>query len=306
MAAKKQNKKTNSKTQQSDFYQEITDQIIEALESGVKPWACPWEVSSNSGMPENFATGNEYSGVNIMLLWMSAQKNSFSSNQWLTFKQARDLGGNVIKGERGTRITFYKTFDKEVIVDGKPEKEVVPVMKTFIVFNLDQVEGIERNDLVASVVERKEVDLREDIEAFFSATQAKISYVGQRAFYRPSTDEIYIPERDRFSSSSDLYATVMHELTHWTGSKNRLDRTKGQRFGDQDYAFEELVAELGSAFLMADFGILGEVQHESYIASWLEVLKNDNRFVFRAASQASKAHKYLKDFLVADEKQSAN
>ena len=290
----KTTKKTVKKTSR-DFHQEVTNQIIEALESGIKPWTCPWDVTQSDGLPYNFSTGNTYSGMNIMLLWMSAQMNRFGSNQWLTFKQALDLGGNVIKGEKGTHITFYKSLEKEKIVNGKEEKETIPMLKTFVVFNLDQIEGITKP--VPKTALKSELDLRDDVEDFFKATGATINYVGQKAFFRPSTDEIVIPERERFQSTDDLYATVMHELTHWTGHQSRLNRKKGTKFGDKDYAFEELVAELGSAFLMADFGMVGEVQHESYIASWLEVLKNDKRFIFKAASQASKAFTHLKEYV---------
>ncbi|WP_299139149.1 ArdC family protein [uncultured Vibrio sp.] len=290
----KSTKKTVSKTPR-DFHQEVTNQIIEALEAGVKPWSCPWDVTQSDGLPYNFSTGNTYSGMNVMLLWMSAQMNQFSSNQWLTFKQALDLGGNVIKGEKGTHITFYKSLEKEKTVNGKEKIETIPMLKTFVVFNLDQIEGITKPEPKTDLI--GELDLREDVEDFFKATGATINYVGQKAFFRPSTDEIVIPERERFESTANLYATVMHELTHWTGHKSRLNRTKGSKFGDKDYAFEELVAELGSAFLMADFGIVGDVQHESYIANWLEVLKNDKRFIFKAASQASKAFTHLKEYV---------
>lgn len=302
MAINKNNKlaqKKHTEKPKTDFYQVVTDQVIEALEAGVKPWACPWDVTQSSGLPENFSTGNEYTGMNVMLLWMSAQMNQFGSNQWLTFKQAQALGGNVIKGEKGTHIFFYKMLEKEKIVNGKEKKEEIPMLKTFVVFNLDQIEGVEKTE-PQEIVVRDPLELRQDIEFFFEATGAKISYSGQKAFYRPSTDEIVIPDRERFDSTANLYATVMHELTHWTGHKSRLERTKGSKFGSKDYAFEELIAELGAAFLMADFGIVGEVQHESYIACWLEVLKGDKRYIFQAASKATKAHKYLKQCLESE------
>ncbi|KFA96686.1 ArdC family protein [Vibrio sp. ER1A] len=278
-----------------DFYQEVTNQIIEALEQGIKPWSCPWDVTQASGMPTNFMTQKEYQGMNIMLLWMSAQMNRFSSSKWLTFKQAKELGGQVRKGEKGTHIFFYKMVEKKSNEGNGDEKEAYPMLKTFVVFNLDQVEGL--SDTNSETVVRDEVTLIDEVEHFIRSTEAKISYCGQKAFFRPSTDEVVIPEHDRFHSTADLYATIMHELTHWTGHKTRLDRDSKGKFGSKDYAFEELIAELGAAFLMADFGIIGEVQHESYIASWLEVLKNDKRYIFKAATQASKAHQYLKAFL---------
>ncbi|WP_234498157.1 ArdC family protein [Vibrio maritimus] len=280
----------------TDFYQEVTNQIIEALEQGIKPWSCPWEVSQASGIPSNFSTHSEYQGMNIMLLWMSAQMHRFSSSQWLTFKQAKALGGQVRKGEKGTHIFFYKTVEKTGVNEkGKEVEESYPMLKTYCVFNLDQVEGIER-PVTIEAQDNHDIETLDNVEAFIAQTGASISYHGQKAYFRPSTDEIVIPERERFHHTADLYATIMHELTHWTGHWSRLNRESKGRFGSKDYAFEELVAELGAAFLMADFGITGDVQHESYIASWLEVLKNDKRYIFKAAAQASKAHQYLKAF----------
>ncbi|MDK9770104.1 ArdC family protein [Vibrio sp. B181a] len=286
-------KKTNR-----DFYQDVTNQIIEALELGIKPWSCPWDMTQSSGIPSNSDTGKEYQGMNIMLLWMSAQMNRFSSSQWLTFKQAKSLGGQVRKGEKGTHIFFYKQVEKKS-KDLKDENDTYSMLKTYVVFNLDQIDGIDSENNMENVV-RDDVTLVDEVECFIDSLGAKISYSGQKAFYRPSTDEVVIPERQRFHSTDDLYATIMHELTHWTGHSTRLDRDNKGKFGSKDYAFEELIAELGAAFLMADFGFIGKVQHESYIASWLEVLKNDKRYIFKAAAQASKAHQYLKALVEQD------
>ncbi|GAL13174.1 antirestriction protein [Vibrio astriarenae] len=288
-----------------DFYQEITNQIIEALEQGITPWSCPWDEEQANGIPSNFSTKSSYQGMNIMLLWMSAYKNSFSSSKWLTFKQAKTLGGQVRKGEKGTRIFFYKMVEKKEQGSGKEESDFYPVLKNYAVFNLDQIDGIEDENNEKKVVIRDKVTLLDDVEQFITHTEATIRYTGQKAFFRPSSDEIVIPERDRFHSSADLYATILHELTHWTGHKNRLGREFKGKFGTKDYAFEELIAELGSAFLMADLGIDGDVQHDSYIASWLTALKNDKRYIFKAAAQASKAHQYLKALTEAPEQLNA-
>lgn len=273
----------------SDFYQEITNQIIEALEAGVKPWVCPWDRTRANGLPSNVTTGNFYNGLNIMLLWMSAGKQGFSSSSWLTAKQANALGGWVRKGEKGTRIFFYKMVQKS---DSEDENETYPMLKTFYVFNTDQIENV-KFDRPSEDVTRNDVERLQHVEDFIGQTGASISYRGQRAFFRPSTDEIVIPETNRFNSTSDLYATILHELCHWSGSESRLNRDLKGEFGSKDYAFEELVAELGSSFLMADLGIVGDVQHESYIASWLKALKGDKRYIFKAASLASKAHQFL-------------
>lgn len=280
-----------------DFYQQITNQIIEALESGVKPWVCPWDKTEQSGMPSNASTGALYNGMNIMLLWMSATMQSFSSSSWMTFKQAKEKGGQVRKGEKGTHIFFYNMIEKTD--KGTDEVERYAMLKTYSVFNIDQIDGLPESMYcpVATIDDEVPVRSLEHVEYFLNATGASIVYNGQRAFYRPSTDEIVIPDLHRFSTTEDAYATTLHELTHWTGHKSRLERKNGNAFGSKDYAFEELVAELGSVFLMADLGIVGEVQHESYIANWLTALKDDKRYIFKAASQASKAHQFLRNLV---------
>jgi antirestriction protein ArdC len=270
----------------------VTDSIIASLENGVKPWACPWDLQGCSDMPYSFKSKAQYSGINILLLWASATEQAHKCAAWLTYKQATEMGGQVRKGEKGTQIIFYKQFNKK---DQETEEEkMIPVMKTYTVFNIDQIDGIEETPR-AHNDSSEPLDFSDyvHVDDAIKATGAKITEMGAKAFYRPSTDEIYVPPRDRFNSVADFYATTLHELTHWTGGKARLDRVKGKRFGDDAYAFEELVAELGSAFLMADFCIDGEVQHERYIADWLTALKNDKKFIFQAASFASKAHKYI-------------
>ncbi|MGR6830870.1 ArdC family protein [Aliivibrio wodanis] len=285
--------KTHTKSK-PDFYQQITNQIIEALESGVKPWVCPWNKTEQSGIPSNASTGALYNGMNIMLLWMSATMQGFSSSSWMTFKQAKEKGGQVRKGEKGTHIFFYNMIEKKE--KGSDEIERYAMLKTYTVFNLDQIDGLldSMRSHVVTASETSTICSLEHVEHFLNATGASIVYNGQCAFYRPSTDEIVIPDMSRFSSTEDLYATTLHELTHWTGHKTRLERKNNNVFGSKDYAFEELIAELGSVFLMADLGIVGEVQHESYIANWLTALKDDKRYIFKAASQASKAHQFLR------------
>ncbi len=265
----------------ADFYQEITDRIISALEAGVTPWACPWEVELANGLPFNASTGHFYSGMNTVLLWSSAMEQRFTSSAWLTMKQANKLGGRIRKGEKSTPLFFYSMVEKEKD-DGK--KEEYPMLKIYRVFNLDQIEGLSEDYVPEARTQR--------VDEFVASTGAYIEHYGQKAFYRPSVDKIVMPETP-FRSTDDYYATLLHELTHWTGAKQRLDRKGGAVFGDKDYAFEELVAELGSAFLLAELGVTGTVQHDSYIASWLKALKNDKRYIFKAASQASKAHQYL-------------
>ncbi|WP_191923807.1 ArdC family protein [Pantoea agglomerans] len=281
--------KTKFSKTKTDIYQTVTDSIISALEAGVKPWSCPWQrVPGISGLPSNYSTGAAYSGMNIMLLWSSASHQGFSDSRWMTYKQAQAEGGQVRKGEHGTTAIFYSTLEKE---NDAGEIDYIPMLKTFTVFNVEQIDGLPLSDEAVCPAETFEPLLR--AEALFRNSGATIIEKGHNAFFQPSTDEIWLPERYLFSDAASFYATGLHELVHWSGGKKRLNREMKGKFGSADYAEEELVAELGSAFLMADLGIVGEVQHESYIASWLQALKNDKRYVFIAVSAASKAHSYL-------------
>lgn len=208
----------------------------------------------------------------------------------MTYKQAQAVGGQVRKGEHGTTAIFYRTLEKEN-EDG--EIDQIPMLKTFTVFNVEQIDGLPLTTEVVSPTETFEP--LPQVENLLRRSGARIVEKGQNAFFKPSTDEIWLPERHLFSDAANFYAIGLHELVHWSGAKNRLNREMKGGFGSEDYAFEELIAEVGSAFLMADLGIVGEVQHESYIASWLKALKNDKRYIFKAASAASKAHRYLMD-----------
>jgi antirestriction protein ArdC len=283
--------KTKFSKSKTDIYQTVTDSIISALETGVKPWSCPWQrVPGMSGLPSNYSTGMAYSGMNIMLLWSSASEQGFSDSRWMTYKQAQAEGGQVRKGEHGTTAIFYTMLERE---NDEGETDYIPMLKTFTVFNVEQIDGLPLSD--EAVFPAETFEPLPQAEALFRNSGATIIEKGQNAFFAPSTDEIHLPERRLFSDAANFYATGMHELVHWSGAKSRLNREMKGKFGSEDYAFEELIAELGSAFLMADLGIVGEVQHESYIASWLKALKNDKRYIFKAASAASKAHRYLMD-----------
>ena len=283
--------KTKFSKAKTDIYQAITNKIIAALEAGVKPWSCPWKrVQGMSGLPSNFATGIAYSGMNIMLLWCSASEQGFCDSRWMTYKQAQAVGGQVRKGEHGTTAIFYTILEKEN-EDG--EIDQIPMLKTFNVFNVEQIDGLPLT--TETISPETTFDPLPQAENLFRKSGANIIEKGQNAFFSPSTDEVWLPERHLFADAANFYATGLHELAHWSGGKKRLSREMKGQFGSEDYAFEELIAELGSAFLMTDLGIVGEVQHESYIASWLKALKNDKRYIFKAVSAASKAHRYLMD-----------
>jgi antirestriction protein ArdC len=267
-------------------YDSVTNRIIEKLEAGIVPWVKPWSVA-NAGADRNAISKKEYSGVNRLILGMSG----YSSPIWASFKQWQELGGNVKKGEKGTQIVFYSPIQKESInASGETESSVYHCLKAYYVFNADQIEGVEFEKPAQSDKVFNPVPALDDR---IIKTGAQISHGGGRAFYRPSTDSITLPEKSTFLSESHYYATALHELTHWSGASHRLDRTKGKRFADAAYSFEELVAEMGAAFLCADYGISGELQHADYIGHWLKCLKDDNKAIFNAAALAQKAADYI-------------
>lgn len=276
--------KTKFSKTKTDIYQTVTDSIIATLETGVKPWACPWQRTPGmSGLPSNYATGMGYSGMNIMLLWCSASEQGFNDSRWMTFKQAKAEGGQVRKGEHGTTAIFYTMLERE---NNEGETDYIPMFKTFTVFNVEQIDRLPLSD--EAVFPPETFEPLPQVEALFRNSGATIIEKGQNAFFAPSTDEIHLPERRLFSDAVNFYATGLHELVHWSGAKSRLNREMKGKFGSEGYAFEELIDELGSAFLVADLGIAGEVQHESYIASWLKALKNDKRYILRPPARHQK------------------
>jgi len=268
-------------------YDSVTNNIIAKLEQGIAPWIKPWQAGS-TGADRNAISKKEYQGVNRLILGMSG----YSSPVWASFKQWQDLGATVKKGERGTQIVFYSQVAKKEIKenDPNPENSTYAMLKAYYVFNIDQVEGIEYEKPAPQLPDFNPIPALEDRIA---KTGAQISHGGGRAFYRPSTDSITLPEKNTFISENHYYATALHELTHWSGAPHRLDRTKGKRFADTAYAFEELVAEMGAAFLCADYGIQGDLQHADYIGNWLQCLKNDNKAIFNASALAQKAADYI-------------
>lgn len=256
---------------------EITKRILAELEQGVVPWVKPWAVPS----PYNAATQHRYSGVNVILLWDAP----YQRPAWLTFRQATTLGGRVKKGEHATPIVYVSTITK---TEGDEEKEI-SYLRRYHVFNVDQVEGLPGN-LYAAAPARSE----RRIEEFFVGISADVRHGGTAAYYNPRDDYIQLPHPEHFTWSDRYYATRLHESVHWTGHDTRLKRQRGERFGDSAYAFEELVAELGSAFLSAELGLPTELHHADYIGSWVKLLQDYNRAILSAASHASLAAEYLK------------
>lgn len=279
----KTRKKSTAKVRK-DLYQEVTNSILKQLEKGVPPWIQPWNAGKVT-LPENALTGKRYRGVNILLLWGSAAEKGFSSNRWMTFKQAQALGATVKKGEKSTLTVYFKMMTVEDQESG--EEKLIPFLKANQLFNAEQCEGLDLDNREQPIFERSEID------AFVEKTGAVIRHGGPKAFYSVAGDAIQMPDREAFVSEDSYHATRFHELTHWTGASHRLNRIFGKRFGDKAYSMEELVAEMGSAFLCAELGVTGELRHASYLQSWIDVLRADKKAIFTASKAAIKAAEYL-------------
>jgi antirestriction protein ArdC len=283
-----------------DLYQQVTSKIIEDMERGVRPWLKPWSASNVGAAPilPRRHNGIPYQGVNIFLLWGEAMARGYTATIWMTFRQALEFGAHVRKGETGTLVVFADRLTRTEDGDnGERVHRSVPYLKSYTVFNVEQIDGLPAKYLPEPSAPTA-VDMRHaQAEGFIAATRAIIRFGGDRAFYAPAFDVIQLPPVQAFRDAESYYSTVLHELTHWTGHPSRCARKlNGQRFGSESYAFEELVAELGSAFLCAELGIAPEVRddHAAYLANWLAVLKQDKRAIFAAASQAQHAADYLR------------
>jgi antirestriction protein ArdC len=282
-----------------DAYQTITDQIIGLIETHGANWVKPWVGNGGTAKrPISVSTGKPYQGCNPLLLWAAG----FSDHRWGTYKAWQEKGCQVKAGQKaGAHIVFFKALDIKDRESG--EDKTIPFLRTVAVFNAEQVDGAE--PLVESAPESPaEADERVAAAlAFARNTGANVNVVAgsDSAYYAPLSDKIVVPAITDFigtatSSSQEAYAgTILHELVHWSGHRSRLDRLKAASFGDEDYATEELVAELGATFLCADLQISAEPRpdHAQYLASWLKKLKNDKRLIVRAASAASKAANFL-------------
>ncbi|MFN3858791.1 MAG: ArdC family protein [Caulobacter sp.] len=286
------------------IYQDVTESIVSSISAGAPAFVMPWHHASQQNcQPVNVLTGKPYRGINVLALWTASRAMSFGTGCWATFRQWQNLGASVKRGECGTQIVFHQP---KIRRDGNEESpsgadsETRWVARTFRVFNADQVTGWAppeptRSDLVASI---------DDADRFVAATCALIAHGGSVACYRPGTDDVLMPAKEAFTGSSTstpteaYYATLLHELTHWSGASHRLNRSFGKQFGDDAYAFEELVAELGAAFLCAQLGIANEPRpdHAAYLAQWLKILGSDTRAIFTAARLAQEAADYLSAF----------
>ena len=276
---------TNEK---QDAYEKITNRIVESLEKGTAPWVRPWNCVGK-GQPHNGHSGYEYRGINVVLCWSSG----FSDSRWYTFLQVKGYGtSHVRKGSHGTPIVKWTILERENATTGKVEK--IPMLRTYTVFNHEQIEWDPAfMPATPAPVAIEPGASHEAAAELLARSGAKVSHGGNQAFYSRATDAITLPPVAAFTDLPSYWATALHELTHWTGHESRNNRTFGKRFGDQAYAFEELVAEMGAAFLCDAVGIAGKLQHTEYIANWIRVLKGDKRAIFTAASQARKACEFL-------------
>lgn len=296
----------------TDLFQRVTDKIITVLEQGTLPWRKPWKTEKHSQaalcFPVNAITGRAYSGMNVVLLWMDAAEKGFSSNRWLTFGQALEVGGNVRKGEKATLVTFYKPeqppIDEPAMHQCHENAGALKSQRSFMtsnhLFNVEQCENLPEKLMLRHSVELPDQHLLSIARADQIVANSGVRVIHKfqsHSFYRPQSDTITLPARTQFDSQATYYSTMMHELVHSTGHESRLARdgivSCSRKFGDPVYALEELVAEFGAAFLCAELGLNLEVQHESYIASWLKVLRGDNRAIFKACRLAREAFEYL-------------
>lgn len=284
----------------TNLYDDVTARIVAELEAGRFPWVQPWGPvdggGAATGIPRNALTRRHYSGVNILILWGAVIEHGHASQGWLTFRQALEAGGSVRKGECGTTVVYADRFvpdaEKVRAVETGADPKAIPFLKRFTLFNVAQCDGL-RPDLAPDPVplaEREIVPVAEDVIA---ASGIEFRVGGNQAFYVPAHDYVQVPPQPAFFEQINYYRTALHELTHATGHASRLDRKLVTGFGTRDYAREELIAELGSAFLCAALGIAPTVRHADYLGSWLDVLREDDRAIFRAASAASKAADWL-------------
>ena len=271
----------------------ITDQIIEGLENAIK-FDKPWIGGNGIAVPKNHTTGRSYRGINVLNLWLAASLKGYKTGLWGSEKQWKTKGGKLrdgVKHKDGEFCIFYKLqgITEKNKNTGEKTFKKIPLFRYSIIFNFDQIEGIE--------IEKPDLDPIEEnetAEKIINGTKATIKYGGEQAGYYPGSDEIVMPDRETFKSTTGFYNTIFHELSHWTGSENRLDRGMADMFGSEGYAIEELIAELSAAFICGNIGIAANIQNNSaYIKSWLKKLREDKNYIFQAASKADKSCQYI-------------
>jgi antirestriction protein ArdC len=283
----------------TDLYTRVTDAILADLEKGVRPWLRPWNAGHAAGPAARplRADGRPYKGINVLMLWAAAMTQNFTAPIWMTFRQAKELNGAVRKGSKGSLVVYADRITRaETTHDGEERERDIYFMKGYTVFNVEQIEGLPAHFYATTAARLEPAQRIATADRFFAGTRADIRHGGDQAYYACGADYVQMPPFAAFRDAESYYATLAHEMTHWTRHASRLDRDFGRRkFGDEGYSREELVAEIGAAVICCDLGITPEVRddHAAYIASWLKVLKNDKRAIFRAAALAQKAVDYL-------------
>lgn len=297
-------KQTQPKENFADVYARVTDKILADLAAGVRPWMKPWSSQNAEGkiiMPLR-ANGTPYRGINVLMLWGAAMLEGFTSPRWMTYHQATELGAQVRKGSKGCLVVYANSIKRTETNEktGEDEEKEIPFMKGYTVFNVEQIDDLPEEFLTRpEPVDPFTIPARlEALDRFFAATGATIRHGGGRAFFAPAQDLVQMPPFEAFRDRESYYSTLAHEMTHWTGHNNRLARDLKNRFGSQAYAAEELIAEIGSAFLCAKLGITPETRedHAAYVENWLKVLKQDKRAIFTAAAAAQRAADFLDTF----------
>ncbi len=283
----------------SDIYTRVTDRILTDLEKGVRPWLQPWNASHAAGPITRplRASGQPYKGVNVLMLWTSAMAQHFASPIWMTFKQAKELNANIRKGSKGSLVVYSDRITRtESTDDGEEQERDIYFMKEYHVFNVEQIEGLPPHFYAVDTPPLDQALRNDAAERFFANTGADIRHGGSHAYYAPGPDYVQMPPFAAFRDAESYASTLAHEMTHWTKHPSRLDRDFGRtKFGDEGYAREELVAEIGAAFLCCDLGITPEPRddHAAYLDHWLKVLKEDKRAIFQASSHAQRAVDFL-------------
>lgn len=282
-----------------DLFAEVSSRILAELETGAAPWVRPWSSTAGANTPCNAVTNRPYSGCNVILLWL-ARNRGWATPRFLTYKQAIEAGGHVRSGEHGTKVIFVKQLQIKDGEGDEADNRLISMLREYTVFNCAQCEGLPDNIKAGNPMRVRNPDTRDALaDEFLRSTRADIREGHGEAYFVPGQDFICMPAFEAFKGADHFYNVAFHELTHWTGHKSRLDRDLKHRFGERVYAAEELVAELGAAFLCAEFGFDGDVRNAGYIATWIDLLKADKRAFFTACSKAQAAADYLRGLALA-------
>jgi antirestriction protein ArdC len=296
--------KTNGSCKKADIYARVTDEIVRAIEAGVKDYEMPWHQRAGAGLPRNASTGNFYRGVNTVALWATGQLRGYALPYWATFLQWEKLGARIRRGEKASLVVFYKREESPTDdEDRENARETRSILKGSFVFNAGQVDGWSYPE---PAHENRTKKLQE-VDSFIESVGAEIHYGSDRAYYSKRFDRIHMPDRRDFidhgtrTATEGFYSVLLHEHVHWTGHSARLNRDLSGRFGDSAYAMEELVAELGAAFLCGELGIsvYPRQDHAAYVRSWLVVLRQQKTAIFTAASTATAACRFLGELAAA-------